>query len=158
MHPVPRYGARQVIPVELLGDAQPLPRHLVNVHQCGACATVYGEVPTTATPKPRPFRAAAMLPEVRQRPGDAGAGARGEVMATWRQTGNKLVELLARAGYQVAGHQAAFVLREHATQAMMNKAAGEAAPTWELRVDPMGHTPLLTGFRMLVIIRLIRHA
>lgn len=70
------------------------------------------------------------------------------------ETGARLVALVEAKGYRIAGHETAYVERDLG-QAMMNKAAGEMAWTWELLVDPLvrsssgrivarGMTPVVT--------------
>ena len=53
----------------------------------------------------------------------------------------KLVEKLHMLQYTVHGRY--FQIYRYYGQSMMNKAAGEAAPTWELLVDPLYNT--ITG-------------
>ena len=51
---------------------------------------------------------------------------------------NKLVKKLAELGYTI--HGASFTISRNHGQPMMNKAAGECAPCWQLRVNPMRHS------------------
>lgn len=48
---------------------------------------------------------------------------------------DRLVRKLATLGYVIYG--ASFHILHHKGQEYLNRAAGEAAPTWELRVEPL---------------------
>ena len=57
------------------------------------------------------------------------------------QNAYRLVKKLAEMDIVIRG--ASFHILHHKGQERMNKLAGEAAPTWELRVNPLRHT--ITG-------------
>jgi hypothetical protein len=53
-------------------------------------------------------------------------------------TAEQLVRLLGTRGYTVLG--VSYEIVRHHGQARMNTAAGECAPTWELRANPLWNT------------------